>query len=142
MQFGGANMLLEGLFVAGLIMLNLKSYRAHENPEELMAVFYALKQMNVSAIDFQIRALSTESFLPFINMLIAVLEKRQDFELAHSYLATFLNIHREQLWSEAESEIKEESEEQNMEEHATTTNGNELTTVRISAHLIQIIKPC
>ncbi|KAH7729523.1 Utp21 specific WD40 associated domain containing protein [Aphelenchoides avenae] len=65
---------------------------------EKIKVFNSLKDMNVSSIDFQVRSLPAEALHSFVDMLAAVLKTRNDFELAVSYLATFLKIHREHLW--------------------------------------------
>lgn len=54
--------------------------------------------MNVSSIDFQIRSLPAEALHSFVDMLATVLRTRNDFELAVSYMAGFLKIHREHLW--------------------------------------------
>lgn len=64
-----------------------------------MEVFDMLKSMNISAIDFQIRSLSLSAFYPFLEMLLKILEHHKDFELVQTYLASFLNIHNEILWS-------------------------------------------
>lgn len=112
-------------------------------------MFYSLKSMNVSSIDFQIRSLySISMFCAFLNMLASVLEIRQDFELVQSYLATFLNIHREQLWNINENDlnIKQEidfwgEEEDDSTKQATDTSQNllneqkELTLVRFYNYL-------
>jgi U3 small nucleolar RNA-associated protein 21 len=68
------------------------------------AVFNSLKAMNVSSIDFQIRSLPPSVFSAFLQMIIGVFNTRKDFELATSYLATFLKIHRERLFTSAEDD--------------------------------------
>uniref|UniRef100_A0A915E894 Small-subunit processome Utp21 domain-containing protein n=1 Tax=Ditylenchus dipsaci TaxID=166011 RepID=A0A915E894_9BILA len=89
---------------------------SQDDSKKIIDVFVALKEMNVSSIDFQIRALDIESFVPFLNMLVRMLELRQDFELVQSYLATFLNIHHERLWSYEEMELKDEEDQEDREE--------------------------
>uniref|UniRef100_F1KV81 WD repeat-containing protein 36 n=1 Tax=Ascaris suum TaxID=6253 RepID=F1KV81_ASCSU len=66
--------------------------------EELKSTFESLKWMNISSIDFQIRALPRKAFPFFLRMLLAVMRTGRDFELVQSYLATFLKIHRAILW--------------------------------------------
>lgn len=66
-----------------------------------MEVFSDLKAMNVSSVDFQLRSLPQEALPLFVEMIVAVLRTRTDFELAASYLASFLKIHREALWGTA-----------------------------------------
>lgn len=85
--------------------------------------------MNVSSIDFQIRSLqSIKLFTAFLHMLASVLESRQDFELIQSYLATFLNIHREKLWNVKNDEygIKIEADLWGEDEEETIENNIDL----------------
>lgn len=55
--------------------------------------------MSVTAIDFQIRSLADDAFCQFLTMIRDVLVVGRDYELVQSYLATFLNVHREALWA-------------------------------------------
>lgn len=88
-----------------------KSFRVSYNKNEsLIPLFELLKEMNVSAIDFQIRAFQSNSiFAAFLQMLTEVLRTRRDFELVQSYLATFLNIHHSELWSAAIDDDNEQT---------------------------------
>ncbi|VDM39838.1 unnamed protein product [Toxocara canis] len=88
-----------------------------ETEEEFKSTFDSLKWMNISSIDFQIRALpqkaslfstnfllrsfiaDREALLPFMRMLLTTLRTGRDFELVQSYLATCLKIHRDLLWT-------------------------------------------
>uniref|UniRef100_A0A914ME02 Small-subunit processome Utp21 domain-containing protein n=1 Tax=Meloidogyne incognita TaxID=6306 RepID=A0A914ME02_MELIC len=74
-----------------------KLLRAGSN-NDLLHVFDQLKTQSLASIDFQIRALNGAKLGQFVSMLIAVLEIRKDFDLIQSYMAAFLNIHRENLW--------------------------------------------
>lgn len=60
--------------------------------------------MALTAVDFQIRSLSSAAMIGFINMLIHMLEKRQDLDICQSYLNTFLRVHREKLWNYEDEE--------------------------------------
>lgn len=70
--------------------------------------------MNISAIDLQIRSLSLSSLYFFLKMLFKVLEKYQDFELVQSYLASFLNIHNETIWSHEYAQFEKENNQSNL----------------------------
>jgi U3 small nucleolar RNA-associated protein 21 len=61
--------------------------------------FDALKAMGPAAIDLELRALPEHSLMNFLQMLAEVVGLRTDFELAQAYLAAFLKIHRDVLWS-------------------------------------------
>uniref|UniRef100_A0A914XT60 Small-subunit processome Utp21 domain-containing protein n=1 Tax=Plectus sambesii TaxID=2011161 RepID=A0A914XT60_9BILA len=67
--------------------------------EKRRSAFEALKGMGPSAIDLELRTLPNEALLNFLQMLVDVVRLRTDFELAQAYLASFLKIHRDALWS-------------------------------------------
>jgi hypothetical protein len=85
-------------------------------------VFAQLKDMSLSGLDFQFRLLEdTVELTQFLAMLIAILETKRDFDLVQSYLATFLNIHHEQLWNVVNNEetAPTEDDENQMEREET-----------------------
>lgn len=62
-------------------------------------MFAALKELSVSALDFQLRTLSGPAQLgQFVAMLNAQMDSRRDFELCQSWMAAFFNIHHRALW--------------------------------------------
>ncbi|VDN31769.1 unnamed protein product [Gongylonema pulchrum] len=66
--------------------------------------------MSISSIDFQIRILPQRALTSFLKMLLVVLRSHRDFELVQAYLAAFLRIHRNKLWtSDAETENLEKT---------------------------------
>ena len=76
--------------------------------------------MSMSGIDTEIRSLNGPSELAqFLAMLIAILQTRRNFDLVQSYMATFLNIHYEALWSNntpatSEQEMDQTDQQQQM----------------------------
>ncbi|KAL7072309.1 hypothetical protein ACQ4LE_008436 [Meloidogyne hapla] len=87
-----------------------KLLRAGSN-NDLLHVFDHLKEQSLASIDFQIRALNRAKLGQFVAMLIAVLETRRDFDLIQSYMAAFLNIHRENIWKNERREKRRGKEE-------------------------------
>ncbi|VDN57379.1 unnamed protein product [Dracunculus medinensis] len=85
---------IESSFARGLL-------RSTTN-DDLLQAFNSLKSMNISSIDFQIRALPIRAHIPFLQMLLSVLKSHQDFELVQSFLASYLTIHYETLWNSSE----------------------------------------
>lgn len=67
--------------------------------EKRRSAFEALKLMGPSAIDLELRALPQDALLNFLQIVVEVVRLRTDFELAQAYLASFLKIHRDTLWS-------------------------------------------
>ncbi|VDN40803.1 unnamed protein product [Gongylonema pulchrum] len=77
---------------------------------DFITAFESLKWMSISSIDFQIRILPQRALTSFLKMLLVVLRSHRDFELVQSYLAAFLRIHRNKLWtSDAEAEDLEKT---------------------------------
>ncbi|CAG9540081.1 unnamed protein product [Cercopithifilaria johnstoni] len=66
---------------------------------DFISAFESLKWMSISAIDFQIHILPERALSSFLKMLLAVLRSHRDFELVQAYLAAFLKINRNKLWS-------------------------------------------
>lgn len=127
-------------------------YSAGSDKSALRKAFSILKSMNVSSIDFQIRSLqSIKLFTAFLHMLASVLESRQDFELIQSYLATFLNIHREKLWNFKNDEYgikteanlwgenEEETIENNIDLQQEKNEQKELTLVNFNREFLFIL---
>lgn len=81
--------------------LNFGQFCSASTNEELCAAFAQLKGLSLSTLDFQIRALSSPLQLAkFVEMLVAQLETRRDFDLVQSWMAAFLNIHHQALWGD------------------------------------------
>ncbi|GMT23924.1 hypothetical protein PFISCL1PPCAC_15221, partial [Pristionchus fissidentatus] len=76
--------------------------RNASNHVQLMDAFRTLKQMSLSAIDFQIRTLSPDVISAFLRMLLSALKMHEDFDLVQAYLATLIKVHRSELWSESD----------------------------------------
>ncbi|VDL79731.1 unnamed protein product [Nippostrongylus brasiliensis] len=74
------------------------SLRATQTVEDLLNVFNSLKNMSLSAIDFQLKTLPEDLLPKFFRMLTEVLKTRQNFELVQAYMATAMKIHRCALW--------------------------------------------
>jgi len=100
-----------------ILYIFFNCFRAGSN-NDLLHVFDQLKTQSLASIDFQIRALNGAKLGQFVSMLIAVLEIRKDFDLIQSYMAAFLNIHRENLWKGRKGEggrrKKQDEEEENL----------------------------
>jgi U3 small nucleolar RNA-associated protein 21 len=96
-------------------IISLFIFRAKSKTEHC-ELFSQLKEMSLSALDFQIRLLNGPMELAkFLKLLITISETRREFDLVQSYLATFLNIHHEQLWTIEEEGTNNGGQEQ-MEE--------------------------
>lgn len=84
--------------------------------------------MSVSAIDFHIRCLDTiEALSQFVKMLCVVMERRKEFDLCQSYLAAFLRIHHQPLWSlngALKAEMKDDEEQEEGDEDEDNVNDN------------------
>ncbi|MCP9263135.1 WD repeat-containing protein 36 [Dirofilaria immitis] len=74
------------------------------NDADFIIIFESLKWMSISTIDFQIHILPERALNSFLKMLLIVLKNHRDFELVQAYLAAFLKINRNKLWT-AESFI-------------------------------------
>ncbi|CAJ0572794.1 unnamed protein product, partial [Mesorhabditis spiculigera] len=82
--------------------------RRAKSEADFIACFADLKQMSVSATDFQIRTLSEDVLGKFVRMLLAVEKTRQNFDLTQAYTAAFTKIHGNSLWkSDADDELTE-----------------------------------
>ena len=108
-----------------------KSYFRAENNNDFYQIFDQLKNQSLASIDFQIKALNSELNLSkFLEMLIAILETRRDFDLIQSYLATFLNIHHENIWKERRDiRRKEENNNKSVDENLEKDEQNILLKV-------------
>ncbi|CAJ0595033.1 unnamed protein product [Cylicocyclus nassatus] len=85
--------------------------RRATDSKSYLDVFSTLKNMSVSAIDFQLRSLPTDVLPNFLKMLKEVLKTRKDFDLVQAYLATFLKIHRSTLWRKEDDDRGEDLSE-------------------------------
>ncbi|CAL1530137.1 unnamed protein product [Lymnaea stagnalis] len=78
--------------------------RAHHS-SSYADVLRSMKEMGPSAIDREIRLLSSDDggsedvMVYFLEYIEATLKSNKDFELAHSYLALFLKVHGEEVAS-------------------------------------------
>ncbi|VBB26808.1 unnamed protein product [Acanthocheilonema viteae] len=66
---------------------------------DFISAFESLKWMSISTIDFQIHILPEKALSSFLKMLLTVLSSHRDFELVQAYLAAFLKIKRNKLWT-------------------------------------------
>ncbi|XP_064607186.1 WD repeat-containing protein 36-like [Liolophura sinensis] len=91
---------LQPLTVIGQELLQASS------TEDFRSILKKFKELGPSAIDLEIRSLSsdnggsTELMGQFLRFIQHILATKKDFELAHAYLGLFLKLHGEQMTSE------------------------------------------
>lgn len=90
--------------------LAMQLSRAHQN-SSYDSVLKSMKEMGPSAIDREIRLLSSDDggsddvMVYFLEYVESILKSNKDFELAHSYLALFLKVHGEEVASKQQISV-------------------------------------
>uniref|UniRef100_A0A7E4UZN6 Utp21 domain-containing protein n=1 Tax=Panagrellus redivivus TaxID=6233 RepID=A0A7E4UZN6_PANRE len=76
----------------------LAELNAAHNQRQYLALFAKLKNMSLTAIDFQLRSIPQDSLAHFLVLLSVAFSSRKDLDLVQSYLNAFVRIHRSELW--------------------------------------------